>query len=133
MSGTTSMIAYRCRVGTRRLVPPFGRIAGRMLESMINDRVSGLAAEAAFFALLSLPPLLLAVVGTIGYLHGVIGQHTINEIQNDILRGANKVLNHSTVQNTVKPIVSGALRGGRADVVSIGFVLSLWSGSRAMS
>ena len=127
------MIAYRGCVGTRRRFPPVGRIAGRTLDGMIADRVTGLAAEAAFFGLLSLPPLLLAVVGTIGYFHGVMGPDTINEIQLDIARGARKVLSEGTVQNTVMPIVRDALKGGRADAVSIGFVLSLWSGSRAMS
>jgi membrane protein len=112
---------------------PVGRVVARTLDGMINDRVSGLAAEAAFFGLLSLPPLLLAVVGTLGYFHGLIGQDTINEIQNAISRGASRVLNQSTVQNTVMPIVRDALSGGRADAASIGFVLSLWSGSRAMS
>jgi membrane protein len=100
---------------------------------MIDDRVSGLAAEAAFFALLSLPPLLLAVIGTIGYFHGLIGEDAIVQIQNDIARGARTVLNPSTVRDTVMPTVRNVLHGGRADAVSIGFVLSLWSGSRAMS
>ncbi len=110
-----------------------GRVAGRTLDGMINDRITGLAAEAAFFALLSLPPLLLAVVGTIGYFHGVIGPDNIASIQNDIARGARTVLARSTVDNTVMPIVRDVLKGGRADAASIGFLLSLWSGSRAMS
>src|SRR5437763_9402069 len=118
------MIAYRGQMSGGSRFAPVGRVLGRTLDGMINDRVSGLAAEAAFFALLSLPPLLLAVVGTIGYFHGVIGQDTINEIQHDIARGANKVLNRSTVQNTVMPIVKDALNGGRADIVSIGFLIS---------
>ena len=127
------MIAYRCRVSAGRRRFPVGRIVGRTLDGMITDRVTGLAAEAAFFALLSLPSLLLAVVGTIGYFHGLIGPDNVNTLQNDIAKAANKVLNHSTVQNTVMPIVRDALNGGRASAVSIGFLVSIWSGSRAMS
>jgi membrane protein len=100
---------------------------------MIADRITGLAAEAAFFALLSLPPLVLAMVGTIGYFHGLIGPDNINTLQNDIARGARTVLTTGTVNDTVMPIVRNVLNGGRADVVSIGFVISIWSGSRAMS
>jgi membrane protein len=100
---------------------------------MINHRISGLAAEAAFFGLLSLPPLLLAVVGTIGYFHGVIGADNIATLQDDIARGARTVLTPGTVNDTVMPIVRDVLNGGRADAVSIGLLFSIWSGSRAMS
>src|SRR3954452_16229890 len=113
------MIAYRCRVSAGRRRFPVGRIVGRTLDGMITDRVTGLATEAAFFALLSLPSLLLAVVGTIGYFHGLIGPDNVNTLQNDIAKAANKVLNHGTVQNTVMPIVRDALNGGRASAVSI--------------
>lgn len=112
---------------------PVGRVLGRTLDGMINDRVSGLAAEAAFFALLSLPPLLLAVVGTIGFFHGMIGPDNIASLQDAIARAARTVLTSSTVNDTVMPTVRDVLDGGRADIVSIGFLLSLWSGSRATS
>ena len=38
-----------------------------------RDRILGLAAEAGFWQLLSLPPLLLAVLGTVGYFAGLTG------------------------------------------------------------
>jgi membrane protein len=127
------MIAYRGEVRTGRRFAPVGRVLTRTLDGIITDRVTGLAAEAAFFALLSLPPLLLAVVGTIGYFHGWIGQDNIVALQDDIARGARTVLTPGTVNDTVMPIVRDVLKGGHADAVSIGIVLSLWSGSRAMS
>src|SRR3954452_6724886 len=133
MSGTPPMIAYREQMRTGRRLAAVGRLLGGTLDGMINDRVTGLAAEAAFFALLSLPPFLLAVVGTIGYFHGWIGADNIATLQDDITRGARTVLSQSTVDNTLMPIVRDVLNGGRADAVSIGFVISLWSGSRAMS
>jgi membrane protein len=43
------------------------------------------------------------------------------------------VLSRSTVDGTVRPIIHDVLGGGRADAASIGFLVSLWSGSRAMS
>src|SRR5436309_2513977 len=51
------MIAYRWQMSAGSRLATVGRVVGRTLDGMINDRVSGLAAEAAFFALLSLPPL----------------------------------------------------------------------------
>lgn len=97
------------------------------------DRVLGLSAEAAFWALLSLPPLLLAVMGSIGFLGGLLGPDTVTDVQRVILDGARRVLAPNAVSNVVAPAVSGVLEAGRLDVVSIGFVLSLWSGSTAMS
>jgi membrane protein len=36
------------------------------------------------------------------------------------------------VDRVIQPTINDVLRGGRFDVISIGFVLALWSGSRAM-
>jgi membrane protein len=103
------------------------------MDGIVTDRVTGLAAEVAFFAILSLPALLLAVIGTLGYFHSVVGQGNINDIENTIVDAARQVLSRSTVDGTVRPIIHDVLGGGRADAASIGFLVSLWSGSRAMS
>ena len=98
-----------------------------------RDRVLGLAAEAGFWQLLSLPPLMLAVLGTIGYLGSLTGHNTVNRIENSILQAAGHLLTQSTVRDTVKPTIDDILRKGRIDVISIGFIASLWSGSTAMA
>src|ERR1700733_15061843 len=46
-----------------------------------HDRVLGLAAEAGFWQLLSLPSLILAVLGTIGYFSGVLGHDNVTDLQ----------------------------------------------------
>jgi membrane protein len=43
------------------------RLAARTTSTCFTYRVTGLAAEAAFFAILSLPPLVFGLAGTIGY------------------------------------------------------------------
>ena len=108
-------------------------VVGKTMDGIVTDRVTGLAAEVAFFAIVSLPALLLAVIGTLGYFHSVVGQGNINDIQNTIAEAAGQVLRPSTVEDTVRPILRDVLGGGRAEAVSIGFLVSLWSGSRAMS
>jgi membrane protein len=42
-------------------------------------------------------------------------------------------LTDSTVDKVVTPTLDEVLGGGRIDVISIGFVLALWSGSRALN
>lgn len=49
------------------------RLIGRTGRGTLDDRVPGLAAEAAFFTLISLPALLLAVVGSLGFVAAALG------------------------------------------------------------
>jgi membrane protein len=113
------------------------RAALRLLASTIrrswHDRVLGLAAEAGFWQLLSLPSMILAVLGIIGYFNGVLGADNLNDLQRSIDRGLGHVIVPSAVTSTIAPALHRILFGGRADVVSISFVVSLWTGSSAMA
>jgi membrane protein len=108
-------------------------LAGATLRRAWHDRVLGLAAEAGFWQLLSLPSLILAVLGTIGYFSGVLGADSLNDLQRSIDKGLAHVIVPSAVQSTIAPALHRILFGGRIDVVSIGFVVSLWTGSSAMA
>jgi len=46
---------------------------------------------------------------------------------------AGQVLTPAAVNQVIKPTLNQVLQGGRYDVASIGFILSLWSGSRALN
>jgi membrane protein len=96
-------------------------------------RVTGLAAEAGFFALLSLPPLVLGLVGSIGYIGKGIGHTSVRQVENRIIDVSAKVLTADQVREVIKPTLRQVFEGGRFDIVSIGFVLALWSGSRALN
>jgi membrane protein len=98
-----------------------------------HDRILGLAAEAGFWQLLSLPSLILAVLGTIGFFSGPLGADNHNAIQNTIDDGLTRVIVPSAVESTIAPALHRILFGGRADVVSISFIVSLWTGSSAMA
>ncbi|MFB4314854.1 YihY/virulence factor BrkB family protein [Actinomadura sp. 21ATH] len=93
----------------------------------------GLAAEAGFWALLSLTPLLLVLVAAIGYLAPLFGTDVVAEVEARILAGAEQVLAPTAVEHVVKPVLTDVLRHGRGGIVSIGFALALWTGSAAMS
>ncbi|SEN33496.1 membrane protein, partial [Actinacidiphila rubida] len=103
------------------------------INSCMEYRVTGLAAEAAFFVLLSLPPLLLGLVGALGYVDTVIGLDTIDHIRHNILRASSTVLSDKGVNQLVKPLVDDVFHGRRPDLISLGFVIALWSGSRAVN
>jgi membrane protein len=95
--------------------------------------VLGLSAEAAFWQLLSLVPLMLALLGLLGYFSGAIGSGGIDHIEHSLLRASSRVLTQHTVDETVQPTLEKVLRQGRADIVSVGFIIALWSGSSSMA
>ncbi|MFF1310300.1 YihY/virulence factor BrkB family protein, partial [Streptomyces sp. NPDC058320] len=112
------------------------RTAWLLLKDTVNScmeyRILGLAAEAAFFTLLSVPPLLLSLIGLLAYVDTWTGAHTIAGVRDNILEASRTVLTDEGVKEIARPILDDAMKG-RPDVISIGFLFSLWSGSRAVS
>ena len=109
------------------------RLLSATVGAIFRYRVTGLAAEAAFFAILSLPPLLFGLAGTIGYLANRYDVSDVTSLKSEVLDLASRALTDSTVDTVIAPTLDDVLREGRFDVVSIGFVLALWSGSRALN
>ncbi len=106
-------------------------VARRVMVDARDDRVSGLAAEVTFFALISIPPLLLVLGGGLGFVADVIGAASTRSMRAAILDGARTVFDDSTVRETVRPALDNLLATGRADIMSLGAILALWSSSRA--
>ncbi|MCX5386361.1 YihY/virulence factor BrkB family protein [Streptomyces sp. NBC_00083] len=103
------------------------------VNSCVEYRILGLAAEAAFFTLLSLPPLLLSVIALLGYVDGWTSTHTVASIEQNILNAAGTVLSDRGVHEFAQPLLEDVTKGKRPDIVSIGFAIALWSGSRAVN
>jgi membrane protein len=98
-----------------------------------RNRVTGLAAEAAFFALLSLPPLIFGLAGSIGYVFNRFSASQLSDFKANVLSLAGEVFTDETVVKVIEPTLEDVLeQGPRFDIISIGFVLALWSGSRAL-
>jgi membrane protein len=114
-----------------------GQTLWRLLVSTVGicfrNRVTGLAAEAAFFALLSLPPLLFGLAGSIGYVFQGFTASQVDDVRQAILHFAGRALTPETVHKVIAPTINDVFDGGRFDVISVGFILALWSGSRALN
>ena len=104
---------------------------GQTLAKAWQDRILGLSAEASFWQVLSIPPLLIGLLGTLGYLGDVIGDDTVTQIEERLLGASAEVLTADVVDTLVAPTLNDILAGGRLDVVSLGFLLALWAGSSA--
>ena len=109
------------------------RLVVTTVGSCMRYRVTGLAAEAAFFAILSVPPLVFAMAGMIGYVSEQFTAAQVNEVRQAVLDFAAQGLTDGAIESVIEPTIDQVLGQGRFDVVSLGFILSLWSGSRALN
>ncbi|CAM2731329.1 YihY/virulence factor BrkB family protein [Skermania piniformis] len=110
-----------------------GRVAWRVATKAWDDSIFGKAATAAFWQTLSLPPLLLGLLGCLGYVGGWFGPDTLDIIESKIITFSRDTFSSNVVDELIQPTVSDVLQRGRAEIVSVGFVLSLWAGSSAMA
>jgi membrane protein len=99
----------------------------------LRYRVTGLAAEAAFFGVLSLPPLLFGLAGAIGFIAGTLDIRTVSDFREQLLDLSSRVLTPDVVNTVIEPTLDDVLSRGSAAVISIGFLLALWAGSRALN
>ena len=109
------------------------RVLAQTLAACLRYRVTGLAAEAAFFAILSLPPLIFGLAGSIGFIASQFNVETIANFREQVLALASRALTPDAVDSVIEPTVDDVLSGGRFEIISIGFVIALWSGSRALN
>jgi membrane protein len=117
----------------RRFADTAWRLVVTTVAACLRYRVTGLAAEAAFFAVLSVPPLIFALAGAIGYVSDRFTAAQVEEVRQAVIDLSSSFLTESAVDRIIVPTINDVLKGGRFDVISLGFVLALWSGSRALN
>ena len=130
---TLARVRGRIPRPVRRRLGQIWEVISRTVGICFRYRVTGLAAEAAFFAVLSLPPLIFAMVGAVGYVAQRYDVGTIDEFRDEVLMMSSRALTPDAVDTLIKPTLDDVLSGGRFDIISIGFVLAVWSGSRALN
>jgi membrane protein len=111
-----------------RLLPSLLR---RAVAKAWHDRVLGLSAEAAFWQLLSLPSLFLALVATLGYASRWFGADTVDRTEARIESTLGSAFSKQVVTKVIHPMLNEVLHSGRADIISIGFLIAVWAGSSA--
>ena len=109
------------------------RLVGGTASICLRYRVTGLAAEAAFFALLSLPPLVLGLAATAAWFGARLGVASDAAFEEALRELVSPFLTEQVVEAALLPTLDNALSTPRLDLISLGFVLSLWSGSRALN
>ncbi|MEO7126948.1 MAG: YihY/virulence factor BrkB family protein [Nakamurella sp.] len=109
------------------------KVIARTLSKAWRDSLFRLSAEGAFWSALSTAPLLLALLGLVGFVGHWFGPHTLDEIQSQVLTLMHGLFSSEVVDGLLVENVSAMLHNGQADLVSVGFFISLWAGSSAIS
>lgn len=113
-------------------VRPGVELVVRTVDDTVNDRIPGLAAEVAFFVLLSLPPLLLTVVAGLGLLEPLLDVDLDTALVDRTVDLAGEIFSRRTVEDVIAPTVTGIVGGGSGGIATLGFVVTVYSASRAL-
>ncbi|MGH3623081.1 MAG: YihY/virulence factor BrkB family protein, partial [Sciscionella sp.] len=114
------------RHGPRQLVT-------RTLNKAWDCNIFSEGAEAAFWQTLSLPPLLLGLLGCLGFIGDLFGSRVVTAVQGNIISFSETVFSKNVVATIIEPTVSDILTTAHSEIASVGFLISLWAGSSAMS
>src|ERR1700759_4626529 len=109
------------------------RITKRALSKSWADWIFSESAQAAFWSALSLPPLLLGMLGALAYVAPLFGPDMLPSIERQVISTAHSVFSPSVVNEIIEPTIRDIASNARGEVVSLGFLISLWAGSSAIS
>jgi membrane protein len=105
----------------------------RTLSKAWDDSIFSESAEAGFWTCLSTPPLLLGLLGTLAYVAPLFGPDTLAAIVKSTLSMTRNFFSSNVVDQIIEPTIRDITGTARGDVVSLGFLISLWAGSSAVS
>lgn len=103
----------------------------RVARGWREDDVSGLAAQVAFFAVLSIFPALLALAAALGFLEQLVGGDVAREAQQRVVDVLTTFL--SDEASGAVEAVEALFEEGRGGVLTFGFVGAVWAASRGTS
>jgi membrane protein len=109
------------------------RISRRTVAKSWEDSIFAESAQAGFWCALSLPPLLLGVLGSLAYVAPLFGPDMLPAIEHQLISTAHTVFSPRVVDEIIEPSIRNIATNARGEVVSLGFLISLWAGSSAIS
>ncbi|OBG95670.1 ribonuclease BN [Mycobacterium sp. E3251] len=109
------------------------RLSLRTLSKSWDDSIFSESAQAGFWSALSLPPLLLGMLGSLAYVAPLFGPDTLTAIEKSIISAIRSFFSPSVVNEIIEPTIRDVTANARGEVVSVGFLISMWAGSSAIS
>lgn len=104
----------------------FGR---DVVDEWSKDRVGGLAAEIAFFALLGFFPAVIVLAAALGSADSILGAGAAADIENWLVDQLTSILGGSSVEQTVRELFAGSNSGA----LSVGAALAVYAASRGFT
>lgn len=109
------------------------RLTVDLVRNTVEDRVAGLAAEMAFWALLSFFPLIVSITALLGYAEALIDPSDLERGQAAIVRALSVVFSAELTQEVVEPFIGGLLRAERGGLALTSLLVSLYLASRVFT
>lgn len=103
------------------------------LQKAWEHSVFSEAAEAAYWQALSLAPLMLGLLGLLGYASDWFGADVATRASDQIINICRSIFSQGVVDSLVAPTVRDMLTHGKGAIASVGFLIALWAGSSAMA
>lgn len=116
----------------RRLPPRPAEFALRTWALISGRRLRVLAADSAFWAVFSLPWLILAVVTGMGVVSALFGSNAVDRVNADIVELAESIFTSQSARGYAIPAINELFGRGRAGLGLLGTVIAFYSGSRAV-
>jgi membrane protein len=106
------------------------RLTLRVVESFMEVRAMGLAAEMTYYALLSLFPLIGALGASLGFIERLVGPEQALEMEAFIIGSLDLVFSAEATADVVAPLVTGLIREERAGFAVGSFLVTMFLASR---
>lgn len=111
---------------------PAATLIARTADGAVSDRLPGLAAEIAFWALVSLPALAIAALATTTLVLDQDGGQLRDQVLEAALDVAEIALTPEAIDTAARPALELLLDTSGAGVVSFAFLIAVWTASRAV-
>lgn len=124
-------LSRRLIAASPRRLRPAVELGAATVDRAGQERLPGLAAEIAFWTLLSLPSLLLTVLAVGTLVGGTLGDDWRQTLIDRILEVASVALTGNTLDN-LEQVLTDLVLQGSAGIASFAFLTTLWVASRAV-
>ena len=105
-------------------------LAVRFVQGFSSARVMGLSAEMAYYAVLSIFPLIGALGVSLGLLESLIGQAAVDKLEATVIISLHAVFSSAVMSEVITPMVQGLLQQERTGFAVGSFLITLFLASR---
>ncbi len=117
------------RTAGRRLS---GSALGDGLIAAYQTRITGLAAEASFWAIFALPWLLVGIVAGLARLQTIVQVDAVGRFRANVVEISEEVLTPEAIDDLVVPLLDSVFGRGQTTLGLLGIVVAIWAGSRVI-